>query len=154
MAICLLQHRSFTTAEFILYIGLFPRRLKWLKHSFIVHIRFVTMAPGIQIQTAHEVTTTSKSKSFFQVQSREIDDSDLESEDGDFPLPPKSKEPTEILGVDKDTPDSHIPRDSRLIRLTGVHPFNVEAPLTALYDEGTSPAFKPYRFPLLTRCKH
>ena len=27
-------------------------------------------------------------------------------------------------------------RDPRLIRLTGIHPFNVEAPLSALYDEG------------------
>ncbi|PLN77604.1 nitrate reductase [NADPH] [Aspergillus taichungensis] len=59
----------------------------------------------------------------------------------DLPLPPPSKQPTEILAVDKGTPDNHVPRDSRLIRLTGVHPFNVEPPLTALYNEGflTSP---------------
>ncbi|PGH11121.1 hypothetical protein AJ79_05066 [Helicocarpus griseus UAMH5409] len=59
----------------------------------------------------------------------------------DIPRPPPSKEPTEVLDIDKDTPDKHVPRDPRLIRLTGVHPFNVEAPLTALYDEGflTSP---------------
>ncbi|KAJ5135396.1 Eukaryotic molybdopterin oxidoreductase [Penicillium bovifimosum] len=49
--------------------------------------------------------------------------------------------PVEILDVDKGTPDEHVPRDPRLIRLTGVHPFNVEPPLTALYNEGflTSP---------------
>ncbi|GES59192.1 nitrate reductase [Aspergillus terreus] len=53
-----------------------------------------------------------------------------------LPLPPPSKRPTEVLGVDKGTPDHHVPRDPRLIRLTGVHPFNVEPPLTALYKEG------------------
>jgi nitrate reductase (NAD(P)H) len=59
----------------------------------------------------------------------------------EFPLPPPSTAPTEVLAVDKKTPDHHVPRDPRLIRLTGVHPFNVEAPLTALYNEGflTSP---------------
>lgn len=54
----------------------------------------------------------------------------------DLPLPPPSTKPVEILEVDKITPDSHVPRDPRLIRLTGVHPFNVEPPLTALYNEG------------------
>ncbi|KAJ6145741.1 nitrate reductase (NADPH) niaD or niiA-Penicillium chrysogenum [Penicillium chermesinum] len=59
----------------------------------------------------------------------------------DVPLPPPSIHPTEVLDVDKTTPDKHVPRDPRLIRLTGVHPFNVEPPLTALYKEGflTSP---------------
>ncbi|KAJ5915748.1 hypothetical protein N7466_011681 [Penicillium verhagenii] len=59
----------------------------------------------------------------------------------DIPLPPPSVNPTEILEVDKGTPDSHVPRDPRLIRLTGIHPFNVEPPLSALYKEGflTSP---------------
>jgi nitrate reductase (NAD(P)H) len=63
------------------------------------------------------------------------------SEISDFPLPPPSTAPVEVLAVDKKTPDAHVPRDPRLIRLTGVHPFNVEAPLTALYNEGflTSP---------------
>lgn len=54
----------------------------------------------------------------------------------DIPLPPPSFSPTEILDVDKGTPDHHVPRDPRLIRLTGVHPFNVEPPLTTLYKEG------------------
>src|SRR6266487_710387 len=59
----------------------------------------------------------------------------------DFPLPPPSKSPTEVLQIDQATPDSWLLRDPCLIRLTGVHPFNVEAPLSALYDEGflTSP---------------
>jgi len=59
----------------------------------------------------------------------------------EFPLPPPTKLPVEVLNVDKKTPDSHVPRDPRLIRLTGVHPFNVEAPLSDLFNEGflTSP---------------
>ncbi|EHL02631.1 Oxidoreductase molybdopterin-binding protein [Glarea lozoyensis ATCC 20868] len=58
-----------------------------------------------------------------------------------YALPPPSSEPTAVLSEDIKTPDHHVPRDPRLIRLTGIHPFNVEAPLTALYDEGflTSP---------------
>lgn len=58
-----------------------------------------------------------------------------------FALPPPSTVPEKVLDVDRPTPDSHVPRDPRLIRLTGVHPFNVEAPLTALFNEGflTSP---------------
>jgi nitrate reductase (NAD(P)H) len=52
-----------------------------------------------------------------------------------YPLPPQSRE-NKVLAEDVKTPDSHVPRDPRLIRLTGVHPFNVEAPLSALYDEG------------------
>nr|POE94658.1 nitrate reductase [nadph] [Quercus suber] len=56
--------------------------------------------------------------------------------DVEIPLPPPSQKPTQVLDVDKKTPDSWLPRDPRLIRLTGVHPFNVEAPLSALYNEG------------------
>ena len=59
----------------------------------------------------------------------------------EYPLPPRTSEPTEVLQADKDTPDGWLPRDPRLIRLTGVHPFNVEAPLSDLFNEGflTSP---------------
>ena len=70
-------------------------------------------------------------------------DRSLHSEDAevDIPLPPPTKPPTEVLEIDKKTPDAHVPRDPRLIRLTGTHPFNVEAPLQALFNEGflTSP---------------
>ncbi|KAF2723340.1 hypothetical protein K431DRAFT_28628 [Polychaeton citri CBS 116435] len=67
------------------------------------------------------------------------DDSKYEG-DG-FALPPLSKPPTKVIDVDKKTPDGWLPRDPRLIRLTGVHPFNVEAPLSDLFNEGflTSP---------------
>ncbi|KAJ5752889.1 Eukaryotic molybdopterin oxidoreductase [Penicillium odoratum] len=75
-------------------------------------------------------------------QTKDIQFHDLPTpQEYDIPFPPPSVNPTEILEVDKGTPDSHVPRDPRLIRLTGVHPFNVEPPLTALYKEGflTSP---------------
>lgn len=69
--------------------------------------------------------------------------SDKSATDGDvdIPLPPPTTVPTQTLDVDLKTPDAHVPRDPRLIRLTGVHPFNVEAPLTDLFNEGflTSP---------------
>ena len=71
----------------------------------------------------------------------EISEASSTSEEVDLPLPPPSTIPTNVLEIDKKTPDSHVPRDPRLIRLTGVHPFNVEPPLSALFNEGflTSP---------------
>jgi nitrate reductase (NAD(P)H) len=65
----------------------------------------------------------------------------IQGETSDVPFPPPSSNPTTILDIDKSTPDSLVPRDPRLVRLTGIHPFNVEAPLSALFDEGflTSP---------------
>ncbi|EXJ78404.1 nitrate reductase [NADPH] [Capronia coronata CBS 617.96] len=67
--------------------------------------------------------------------------SNPEDDNVEIPLPPPTTIPTQILDVDLKTPDHHVPRDPRLIRLTGVHPFNVEAPLTELFNEGflTSP---------------
>lgn len=52
-----------------------------------------------------------------------------------YALPPPNT-PTQVLPEDLKTPDKLVTRDPRLIRLTGVHPFNVEPPLTDLYDEG------------------
>ncbi|KAF2159616.1 hypothetical protein M409DRAFT_29935 [Zasmidium cellare ATCC 36951] len=68
-------------------------------------------------------------------------DSSSQQANSDFPLAPPTLEPTQVLELDKKTPDSWLPRDPRLIRLTGVHPFNVEAPLSDLFNEGflTSP---------------
>jgi nitrate reductase (NAD(P)H) len=54
----------------------------------------------------------------------------------DIPLPPPSTNPTEVLDIDAKTPDFHVSRDPRMVRLTGVHPFNVEAPLSTLFDQG------------------
>ena len=42
----------------------------------------------------------------------------------------------EFLQIDKATPDYHVRRDERMIRLTGIHPFNSEAPLDVLRDQG------------------
>ncbi|CAF3339822.1 unnamed protein product [Rotaria socialis] len=53
-----------------------------------------------------------------------------------FPLPLQTDKPTETLECDKKTPDAHVHRDNRLIRLTGIHPFNCEPPLSLLYDSG------------------
>lgn len=73
--------------------------------------------------------------------STEDNASESGDEDVDIPLPPPTIVPTNTLDIDSKTPDAHVPRDARLIRLTGVHPFNVEAPLSALFNEGflTSP---------------
>lgn len=52
-------------------------------------------------------------------------------------LPPVPKtEAVQPLSTDSQTPDHWIPRDSRMIRLTGKHPCNVEAPLSALFNAG------------------
>lgn len=79
-------------------------------------------------ETSVQSTSSSRRSSKSPTQSR-------------YALPPPSQPPTEVLKEDIKTPDRHVPRDPRLIRLTGIHPFNVEAPLSALYDEGflTSP---------------
>ncbi|CAF4560226.1 unnamed protein product [Rotaria sp. Silwood1] len=53
-----------------------------------------------------------------------------------FPLPLCTTKPKKTLKCDRKTPDAHVHRDKRLIRLTGVHPFNAEPPLSALYDSG------------------
>lgn len=53
-----------------------------------------------------------------------------------YALPPQPKATQSVLPEDLKTPDAHVSRDPRLIRLTGVHPFNVEAPLTDLWNEG------------------
>lgn len=78
-----------------------------------------------------------------EASSRSVSSSASSADDSPlFPLPPPSDESKlEVLDLDKPTPDHHVRRDPRLIRLTGVHPFNVEAPLTALFNEGflTSP---------------
>lgn len=71
--------------------------------------------------------------------------SDLNTREEDdaveLPLPPPSQAPIDVLDIDQKTPDKHVCRDPRLIRLTGAHPFNAEAPLSALLAEGflTSP---------------
>ncbi|KAJ7152269.1 hypothetical protein C8R43DRAFT_480253 [Mycena crocata] len=61
---------------------------------------------------------------------------DRDSDRAVLPLPAPSAAPTDVLELDQKTPDAHVCRDARMIRLTGVHPFNAEAPLTALLEQG------------------
>jgi len=48
----------------------------------------------------------------------------------------------DVLDVDKNTPDDWVPRSKHMIRLTGKHPFNCEAEIGMLMDQGffTPPA--------------
>ena len=89
----------------------------WEKHEHLPHAKSEELPPSPP-ETADNVSDRDPSA------------------ENDIPLPPPSREPTEVLALDKNTPDFHVPRDPRLIRLTGVHPFNVEAPLTTLFNEG------------------
>ena len=95
------------------------------------------------IPEAIEKLDTQKPKEILPPTPPETDDSasNTSAESVDIPLPPQSTRPEKVLDVDLKTPDAHVARDPRLIRLTGVHPFNVEAPLTELFNEGflTSP---------------
>ncbi|KAH6603735.1 hypothetical protein Trco_008510 [Trichoderma cornu-damae] len=52
-----------------------------------------------------------------------------------LPAIPKT-EPIQPLSIDSQTPDYWIARDARMIRLTGKHPCNVEAPLSTLFNAG------------------
>ncbi|KAI9374961.1 hypothetical protein BJX61DRAFT_215469 [Aspergillus egyptiacus] len=84
--------------------------------------------------TITQVTSIPRTFKSTQIKIEEQEIPTLDT--ADVPLPPPSKAPSEILQLDQGTPDSHVPRDPRLIRLTGVHPFNVEPPLTSLFQEG------------------
>lgn len=94
--------------------------------------------PKSQTPSAHLPPTPPDSDTS---DSDRTDSNSVESTAPEFALPPPASEPTVVLEQDKKTPDGWLPRDPRLIRLTGVHPFNVEAPLSDLYNEGflTSP---------------
>jgi len=45
-------------------------------------------------------------------------------------------QPVQPLSLDAQNPDSWVPRDECMARLTGKHPFNSEAPLSALFSNG------------------
>ncbi|CAO1613678.1 unnamed protein product [Sympodiomycopsis kandeliae] len=55
--------------------------------------------------------------------------------DETFPALPKQPAISK-LAIDAGTPDAWIERDERMIRLTGKHPYNCEAPLDALWKAG------------------
>ena len=73
---------------------------------------------------------------FVNGESNQYNESIHSKIESEIPIPSKSGFPTEILPLDADSPDRHVPRDPRMIRLTGHHPFNSEAPLTDLYEAG------------------
>ncbi|KXJ87251.1 nitrate reductase [Microdochium bolleyi] len=52
-----------------------------------------------------------------------------------LPRIPKTQ-PVQPLSLDGQNPDNWVPRDERMVRLTGKHPFNSEAPLSALFNNG------------------
>ncbi|KAJ2926667.1 hypothetical protein H1R20_g10437, partial [Candolleomyces eurysporus] len=52
------------------------------------------------------------------------------------PAIPRDQVSSTIDAQDKGTPDEWVPRDPRMVRLTGKHPFNAEAKLTDLYSQG------------------
>ncbi|KAK8118590.1 uncharacterized protein PG998_003216 [Apiospora kogelbergensis] len=97
--------------------------------------RALTLPPTPPATASHSRDVSSDSDSDFE---REVkgrhDPSSVKP--AAYPLPPKTRPDIAVLPEDFKTPDNHVPRDSRLIRLTGVHPFNTEAPLSELYDEG------------------
>ncbi len=100
-----------------------PTSLQHDKHSQAVVEKHQQLPPTPPVSDDNASTTSSQ------------------IEDVEIPLPPPTEVPSQVLDQDKKTPDAHVARDPRLIRLTGVHPFNVEAPLSALFNEGflTSP---------------
>lgn len=99
----------------------------------------VQQPPVVQHESAMPVLPPTPPETVVDGESgKQVND---DGKDLDIPLPPPTSIPATVLDVDRPTPDAHVPRDPRLIRLTGVHPFNVEAPLTDLFNEGflTSP---------------
>jgi nitrate reductase (NAD(P)H) len=98
--------------------------------------KFLDTSLGILPTPPESECNRRGSSDTLNLHAHEGDSSTHEASTTRFPLPPRSSQLIEVLQQDKNTPDYHVPRDPRLIRLTGVHPFNVEAPLSALYNEG------------------
>ncbi|KAI2618796.1 hypothetical protein GGR54DRAFT_142987 [Hypoxylon sp. NC1633] len=104
------------------------------KPSITPGIRYPPSPPATESSGSRRQSSTS---SEFELQSSSCDVNEPKPEDTRaYPLPPTSRSGNKVLTEDLKTPDSHVIRDPRLIRLTGVHPFNVEAPLSELYDQG------------------
>lgn len=61
----------------------------------------------------------------------------------EYPALPANVDPLEVDARDKGTPDEWVNRDSRLVRLTGRHPFNTEPPLPDLWKQ-VSPLSRSY----------
>ncbi|KAI1100116.1 hypothetical protein F4804DRAFT_344970 [Jackrogersella minutella] len=104
------------------------------QHLLTAHMAPYPLTPPTTVSSSRRESNTS---SDFDMQRppSEVDESKFEGS-RTYPLPPRSKTDNKVLAEDLKTPDSHVARDSRLIRLTGVHPYNVEAPLSELFNEG------------------
>ncbi|KAI0380098.1 hypothetical protein F5Y04DRAFT_258302 [Hypomontagnella monticulosa] len=95
-------------------------------------VRYPPSPPATASSSRRESSTSDLE---VQSPSCDVDEQNLEST-RIYPLPPRSRPDNKVLAEDLKTPDNHVIRDPRLIRLTGIHPFNVEAPLSELFNEG------------------
>jgi hypothetical protein len=110
-------------------------KTKSSKKTYII----ASSPPSTEITPAATRTPSTSSIPQSPVSPVEAEQSNEDEEEDDgisLPLPPTTTHPTKILDIDANTPDSHVARDPRMIRLTGAHPFNVEPPLTTLFDQG------------------
>ncbi|KAI0117290.1 nitrate reductase [NADPH] [Daldinia grandis] len=96
-------------------------------------LRYPPSPPATRSSSRRESSTSSD----FEIQTLPHDAGESKPEISRlYPLPPRSRSDNNVLAEDLRTPDHHVVRDCRLIRLTGIHPFNVEAPLSELFNEG------------------
>ncbi|KAB5572345.1 hypothetical protein GE09DRAFT_664745 [Coniochaeta sp. 2T2.1] len=100
----------------------------------LIESRMNMQLPPSPASTVKDPSSGAESESECSGPACRVDESGLEGPRV-YTLPPKSRQ-NRVLPEDLKTPDNHVERDPRLIRLTGIHPFNVEAPLSDLYDEG------------------
>lgn len=111
------------------------RKSKSSKKTYIT----ASSPPSTEITPAATRSPSTSSIPQSPVSLPEEQSNEDEEDDGiSIPLPPTSTIPTKVLDIDANTDDSHVARDPRMIRLTGAHPYNVEPPLTTLFDQGKS----------------
>ncbi|KAI5819432.1 hypothetical protein BZA77DRAFT_155960 [Pyronema omphalodes] len=109
------------------------RKSKSSKKTYIT----ASSPPSTEITPAATRSPSTSSIPQSPVSLPEEQSNEDEEDDGiSIPLPPTSTIPTKVLDIDANTDDSHVARDPRMIRLTGAHPYNVEPPLTTLFDQG------------------
>ncbi|KAI1779704.1 hypothetical protein F4818DRAFT_437009 [Hypoxylon cercidicola] len=114
-------------------MGGLSRAMSLQKPSVEQLVRYPPSPPATETSSRRE----SRTGSDFENQRPPYDEDQPITEDTSiYPLPPRSRGDNKVLSEDLKTPDNHVVRDPRLIRLTGVHPFNVEAPLSELFNEG------------------
>ncbi|KAF8967746.1 nitrate reductase [Flammula alnicola] len=94
-------------------------------------------APDINNQDEIQLPTPFVPPSLCQPTTTELKSRARELPEGlGLPSVPKEDACKVVDPQDVGTPDGWIPRDSRLVRLTGKHPFNSEAKLKDLYAQG------------------